>query len=118
MSASRTIACELLAGEFYTRTLTEVGTCIALPERHRLSTQVRVRLSDLKAEFFLAWDSQQVPGLNRQIEALLISCHPQTGCTQTPGGITTYALDINFNKASLRGFQISGDIVLGDAQAH
>jgi DNA-binding transcriptional LysR family regulator len=26
-------------------------------------------LSDLKGEFFLAWDSQQVPGLNRQIEA-------------------------------------------------
>jgi hypothetical protein len=28
-----------------------------------------VRLSDLKGEFFLALDSQQVPGLNRQIEA-------------------------------------------------
>jgi DNA-binding transcriptional LysR family regulator len=77
MSASRTIACELLAGEFYTRTLTEVGSCIALPERHRLSTQVRVRLSDLKAEFFLAWDSQQVPGLNRQIEAYCKKYRPR-----------------------------------------
>jgi DNA-binding transcriptional LysR family regulator len=77
MSASRTTACELLAGEFYTRTLTEVGSCIALPERHRLSTQVRVRLSDLKAEFFLAWDSQQVPGLNRQIEAYCKKYRPR-----------------------------------------
>jgi DNA-binding transcriptional LysR family regulator len=59
---------DLLAGEFYTRTLTEVGSCVVLPEQHRLSTHDRVRLSDLKGEFFLAWDSQQAPGLNRQIE--------------------------------------------------
>ena len=59
---------ELLASEFYTRTLTEVGSCVALPEQHRFGIQDRVRLSDLKSEFFLAWDSQEVPGLNRQIE--------------------------------------------------
>ena len=57
------------SGEFYTRTLTEVGSCIALQEQHRLSTQDQVGLSDLKGEFFLAWDSQQEPGLDRQVQA-------------------------------------------------
>ena len=60
---------ELLAGEFYTRKLAETGSCIALPEHHRLATQDGVRLSDLKGEFFVSWDPQQVPGLNRQVEA-------------------------------------------------
>jgi len=60
---------ELLAGEFYTRKLAEMGSYIALPEHHRLATQDRVRLSDLKGEFFVSSDSQQVPGLDRQVEA-------------------------------------------------
>jgi DNA-binding transcriptional LysR family regulator len=60
---------ELLAGEFYTRKLAETGSYIALPEHHRLATQDRVRLSDLKGEFFVSWDAQQVPGLDRQVEA-------------------------------------------------
>jgi DNA-binding transcriptional LysR family regulator len=60
---------ELLAGEFYTRKLAEMGSYIALPEHHRLATQDRVRLSDLKGEFFVSTDSQQVPGLDRQVEA-------------------------------------------------
>jgi DNA-binding transcriptional LysR family regulator len=60
---------ELLAGEFYTRELAETGSYIALPEQHRLATQDRVRLSDLKGEFFLSWDSQQVPGFNQRVEA-------------------------------------------------
>ena len=60
---------ELLAGEFYTRKLAEMGSYIALPEQHRLATQDRVRLSDLKGEFFVSWDSQQAPGLDRQVEA-------------------------------------------------
>jgi DNA-binding transcriptional LysR family regulator len=60
---------ELLAGEFYTRELAETGSYIALPEQHRLATRDRVRLSDLRGEFFLSWDSQQVPGFNRRVEA-------------------------------------------------
>jgi DNA-binding transcriptional LysR family regulator len=60
---------ELLAGEFYTRTLAEMGSYIALPEQHRLATQDRVRLSDFKGEFFVSCDSQQAPGLDRQVEA-------------------------------------------------
>ena len=60
---------ELLAGEFYTRKLAETSSYIALPEHHRLATQDRVRLSDLKGEFFVSWDPQQAPGLNRQVEA-------------------------------------------------
>ncbi len=60
---------ELLAGEFYTRKLTEMRSYIALPERHRLAAQDRVRLSDLKGEFFVSWGSQQSPGLERQVEA-------------------------------------------------
>jgi DNA-binding transcriptional LysR family regulator len=60
---------ELLAGEFYTRKLAEMGSYIALPEQHRLATQDRVRLSDLKGEFFVSWDPQQVPGLDRRVEA-------------------------------------------------
>src|SRR5260221_8754498 len=60
---------ELLAGEFYTRKLAEMSSCIALPEQHRLATQDRVRLSDLKGEFFVSWDSQQVPGMDRRGEA-------------------------------------------------
>jgi DNA-binding transcriptional LysR family regulator len=60
---------ELLAGEFYTRKLAETRSCIALPEHHRLATRDRVRLSDLKGEFFVSSDSHQVPGLDRQVEA-------------------------------------------------
>jgi DNA-binding transcriptional LysR family regulator len=60
---------ELLAGEFYTRTLVEVGSYIALPEQHRLATQDRVRLSDLKGEFFVSGDAQEVPGMDRRVEA-------------------------------------------------
>ncbi len=60
---------ELLAGEFYTRKLAEMSSYIALPEQHRLATQDRVRLSDLKGEFFVSWDSQQAPGLDRRVEA-------------------------------------------------
>jgi DNA-binding transcriptional LysR family regulator len=59
---------ELLAGEFYTRKLAEVGSCIALPEQHRLATQDRVRLSDLNGEFFLSLDSQISPGWDRRVE--------------------------------------------------
>jgi DNA-binding transcriptional LysR family regulator len=60
---------ELLAGEFYTRKLAEMGSYIALPEQHRLATQDRVRLSDLKGEFFVGWDSQHAPGGDRRLEA-------------------------------------------------
>ncbi len=60
---------ELLAGEFYTRELAEVRSYIALPEQHRLATRDRVRLSDLKGEFFVSLDSQQAPGLDRRLEA-------------------------------------------------
>jgi DNA-binding transcriptional LysR family regulator len=60
---------ELLAGEFYTETLAEVGSYIALPERRRLATQDRVRLSDLKGKFFASGDSQQLPGRDRRVEA-------------------------------------------------
>jgi DNA-binding transcriptional LysR family regulator len=60
---------ELLAGEFYTRKLAEMRSYIALPEQHRLAAQDRVRLSDLQGEFFVSWDSQQAPGLDRQVEA-------------------------------------------------
>jgi DNA-binding transcriptional LysR family regulator len=60
---------ELLAGEFYTRKLAEMRSYIALPEQHRLATLDRVRLSDLKGEFFVSWDSQQAPGLDRRVEA-------------------------------------------------
>jgi DNA-binding transcriptional LysR family regulator len=60
---------ELLAGEFYTRPLAEMGSYIALPEQHRLATQDRVRLSDLKGEFFVSGDPQQHPGGDRRVEA-------------------------------------------------
>jgi DNA-binding transcriptional LysR family regulator len=60
---------ELLAGEFYTRKLAEMGSYIALPEQHRLATQDRVRLSDLKGEFFVSADSQEAPGMDRLVEA-------------------------------------------------
>ena len=59
---------EFLAGEFYTRTLAEMGSYIALPEQHRLATQDRVRLSDLKGEFFVGVDPHQVPGRDRRVE--------------------------------------------------
>jgi DNA-binding transcriptional LysR family regulator len=39
---------ELLASEFYTRKLDEMGSYVALPEQHRLATQDRLQLSDLK----------------------------------------------------------------------
>jgi DNA-binding transcriptional LysR family regulator len=45
---------ELLADEFYTRKLAEMGSNIGLPEEHRLATQDQVRLSDLKGEFFVS----------------------------------------------------------------
>src|SRR5258707_14913618 len=57
---------ELLAGEFYTRKLAEMRSYVAVPEQHRLATQDRVRLSDLKGEFFVSWDARQAPGLDRQ----------------------------------------------------
>jgi len=60
---------ELLAREFYTRKLAEMGSYIALPERHRLAAQSQVRLSDCKGEFFISIDPQQAPGLDRQVEA-------------------------------------------------
>jgi DNA-binding transcriptional LysR family regulator len=60
---------ELLAGEFYTRKLAEMRSYIALPEQHQLATLDRMRLSDLKGEFFVSWDSQQAPGLDRRVEA-------------------------------------------------
>jgi LysR family transcriptional regulator, benzoate and cis,cis-muconate-responsive activator of ben and cat genes len=60
---------ELLAGEFYTRKLTETGSYIAVSEHHRLATQDRVQLSDLKGEVFVSWDSQQLPGMDRRVEA-------------------------------------------------
>jgi DNA-binding transcriptional LysR family regulator len=60
---------ELLAGEFYTRTLAEMGSYIALPEQHRLATRNQVRLSDLKREFFVSADPQEAPGMDRRIEA-------------------------------------------------
>ncbi len=60
---------ELLAGEFYTRKLAETGSYIAVSEHHRLATQDRVRLSDLKGESFVSWDFQQMPGLNSWVEA-------------------------------------------------
>jgi DNA-binding transcriptional LysR family regulator len=59
---------ELLAGEFYTRKLAEMSSYIALPEKHRLATRDRVRLSDLKGEFFVSVDSQQAPGWDRRVE--------------------------------------------------
>ena len=61
---------ELLAGEFYTRKLAETGSYIALPEHHRLATQDRVRLSNLKGEFFVSWDLNKRPawiGRSRRI---------------------------------------------------
>src|SRR3981081_2206466 len=58
---------ELLAGEFYTRKLAEMRSYIALPEQHRLATLDRVRLSDLKGEFFVRWHSEQAPGVGRQV---------------------------------------------------
>jgi DNA-binding transcriptional LysR family regulator len=60
---------ELLAGEFYTRTLAETGSYIALPDQHRLATRDRVRLSELKGEFFVGGDPQEVPGLDRRVVA-------------------------------------------------
>jgi DNA-binding transcriptional LysR family regulator len=60
---------ELLAGEFYTRKLADVGSYIALPEHHRLATQDRVRLSDLRGEFFVSGDAQHLPGMDRRVEA-------------------------------------------------
>jgi DNA-binding transcriptional LysR family regulator len=60
---------ELLDGEFYARKLAEMGSYIALPEQHRLATRDRVRLADLKSEFFVSGDSQEVPGMDRQVEA-------------------------------------------------
>jgi DNA-binding transcriptional LysR family regulator len=60
---------ELLAGEFYTRKLAEMSSYIALPEQHRLATQDRVRLSDLRGEFFVSGDAQQLPGRDRRVEA-------------------------------------------------
>jgi len=54
---------ELLAGEFTRESWQRWESYIALPEHHRLATQDRVRLSDLKGEFFVSSDSQQVPGL-------------------------------------------------------
>ena len=60
---------ELLAGEFYTRKLADVGSYIALPEHHRLAAQDRVRLSDLRGEFFVSGDAQHLPGMDRRVEA-------------------------------------------------
>jgi LysR family transcriptional regulator, benzoate and cis,cis-muconate-responsive activator of ben and cat genes len=60
---------ELLAGEFYTRKLADMGSYVALPEQHRLASRDRVQLSDLKGEFFAGWDSQEVPGMDRRVEA-------------------------------------------------
>jgi DNA-binding transcriptional LysR family regulator len=60
---------ELLAGEFYTRKLAELGSYIALPEEHRLATQDRAQLSDLKDEFFVSADPQEAPGMDRRVEA-------------------------------------------------
>jgi len=57
-----------LGGEFYTRKLAKVGSYIALSEQHPLATRDRVRLSDLKGEFFVSADPQQAPGRDRQIE--------------------------------------------------
>jgi DNA-binding transcriptional LysR family regulator len=57
-----------LASEFYTRKLVETRCCIALSEQHPLAIGDRVRLSNLKGEFFASWDSQQVPGWERQVE--------------------------------------------------
>lgn len=59
---------KLLGREFYTRTLAEMGSSVALSEQHRLATRDQVRLSDLKGEFFLGWGAEQVPGWQRQIE--------------------------------------------------
>ncbi|MBV8225438.1 MAG: LysR family substrate-binding domain-containing protein [Verrucomicrobia bacterium] len=60
---------ESLAGEFYRRELAEIRSYIALPEPHRLRTRDALRLADLKDEFFVSLDSQQAPGLDRQVEA-------------------------------------------------
>jgi hypothetical protein len=46
-----------------------MGSYIALPEQHRLATEDRVRLSDLKGELFVSGDSLQHPGGDRRVEA-------------------------------------------------
>jgi DNA-binding transcriptional LysR family regulator len=65
---------EFLAGEFYTRELAEMGSSVALPEEHRLATQNRVRLSDLKGEFFVSADPQEAPGMDRRVEMYCKKC--------------------------------------------
>jgi len=46
-----------------------MGSYIALLEQHRLATEDRVRLSDLKGELFVSGDSLQHPGGDRRVEA-------------------------------------------------
>ena len=67
----------MLAGEFYTRKPTETGSYIALPERHRLATRDRVRLSDLKGELFVSGDSLQHPGGDRRVDRIVVVSAPR-----------------------------------------
>jgi len=55
--------------------------------------------------------------LDRQSVASLISCTVGAGCTTTPVGITTDALDIQLRDASLFGGVVSGDIIIGQSFA-
>ncbi len=54
--------------------------------------------------------------LDQQLVSELISCGPM-GCTVTPYGITTDAIDISLLKANVGGHIVSGDIILGQSRA-
>jgi hypothetical protein len=55
--------------------------------------------------------------LDQQSVANLISCTLGVGCTTSPVGITTDAVDIRLDNASLFGGTVSGDIIIGQSFA-
>jgi hypothetical protein len=54
--------------------------------------------------------------LNKQVESGIISCVPDP-CTFKVTSITVAAVDISLNKAMIDGHEVTGDIVIAQAQA-
>src|ERR1700683_3213607 len=61
---------DLLSRDFYARKLTTVRSLVALPVSHRLATERRVSLSQLKGETFVRGSDAVVPGYTQRVNQL------------------------------------------------
>jgi DNA-binding transcriptional LysR family regulator len=58
---------DLLSRDFYTRKLATVKSLVALPVTHRLASEKRISISQLKGETFVRGSDDEVPGYNQRL---------------------------------------------------